>query len=190
MGYGSQHDLTLNMEKWDSAKFNGRKLIITQKVESWDFTHPMDGMTGIKPDMLKVKFYSIELTTEDLASLKKQGVKRGDYLSYHWEKNPEGGVWSGYTRSKVKNSFPIDCKGRIEIDYIGEVEVTAKVTYRNLELMENFIEDVLDYFPDDESCMEYMESSEGRISSIEDARLELHEINHQDNLANYGVSKL
>jgi len=190
MGYGSQHDLILNMEKWDSVKFNGRKLILNPKVESWDFTHPMDGMTGIKPELLKIKFYSIELNTGDLAFLKKQGVKRGDYLSYHWEKNPEGGVWSGYTRSKVKDSFPIECKGRIEIDYIGEVDTAVKVTYASLESMENFIDDVLDYFPDDESCKEYMESSEGRITNIENARAELYEINDEDNRANYGAEKL
>lgn len=175
MGYGSQHDLTLNVQKWDSAKFNGRKLILTPKVESWDFTHPMEGMTGIKPEMLKIKFYSIELTPEDIAWLKKQGVKRGDYLTYHWEKYPEGGVWSGYTRSKIEDSMPIECKGRIEIDYIGEVEVTVKVRYSSLKKINEFIDDVLDYYPTDEEIKKYsietMYEIKGRQNRIKYGKL-------------------
>lgn len=183
MGYGSQHDLVLNVDKWDSAKFNGRKLILTPKVESWDFTHPMDGMTGIKPDMLKIKFYSIELTSEDLAWLKKQGVKKGDYLNYHWEKNPEGGVWSGYTRSEIQKSMPMECRGKIEIDYIGEVEVVAKVTYSNLKEIKGFIYDVLDYIPDEKEIEKYSKIND---VSAYDSLISLHDLKREQNSIKYG----
>ena len=87
MGYGAGHELTLNPDNGGYVKYNGKDLRVQKDYSffSWDFTHPMDGMTNIKMDLLKIKFHPIELNSDDRAYLKEYGYKRWDELYFSWE---------------------------------------------------------------------------------------------------------
>lgn len=185
MGYGAGHELKIK-SNGGQVLFTGRSLKVMPEFESWDLTHPMDGMTKIKMDLLKVKVANIVLTKEEIKDLKEQGIQKGEYISFKFEDELKGCLWSGYVRSSTKNSFPIEMRGEIYLytahGYYNNVAVSVK--YNNLKEFDNFIEDVLDYFVSDEDAELYAKEED---ISVESAREELYETNQQDCLENYGA---
>ncbi len=185
MGHSAGHDVKLNTQD-GYVKYNGRNLVIeSTDIESWDLTHPMDGMTGIKPDLLKIKFNRIILNQDDRDWLKKDGLKKGESMYFKWDKKPEGQMWSGWCRSALKDTFPIDLKGTIDISGLGSLEVIVRISMNDPEEFKNFIEDVLDYYPSDEDCQTWINEGNTRAKTIDEAREYLHEIQQSDNEGNY-----
>lgn len=186
MGYGAGMEVTLNCNS-GHVLYNGRNLVITPEIESWDLVGDVNSMRDIKPELLKISFNRIVLTQENRNWFKEEGIQKGDAIYFRWDKKLHGHLWSGYCRSSLNMSFPIELKGVIDMDYAGTFEVTAMVNMSNKDEFKIFIDDILDYYPDDESCREYIDGSEGRLTDIEDARMELYETNNDNNRANYGA---
>jgi hypothetical protein len=151
MGYGAGHEIKLNCENYGHVVFTGKNLkLVDLEAESWDFTHPMDGMSNVNMDLLKVSPALIRLSPDDVEYFKQEGYKRGDAISFSWYKLPEGMVWSGYCRSSLKKSFPVDLTGTIDLDYAGTFDVVVSVKPADYKRFENFIEDVLDFCAEDD----------------------------------------
>lgn len=184
MGYGAGHAIKLN-SKGGQVIFTGKSLKVIPDFDSWDMTHPMDGMTSIKMDLLKVKVDNIILTKEEIQELKEQGIKRGEYISFKFEHELKGQIWSGYVRSPISKSFPIELKGEIELYTAhGYFTVTAKIRYNNLTEFKNFIEDVLDYYVSDEDAKLYAKEND---TNKEQAVQELYHSHSEDMRFEYGA---
>lgn len=189
MGYGAGHEVKLNGQD-GYALYTGKSLKISLDdagFTSWDFTHPMDGMTDIRLDLLKISIPPIILNAEDRKNMKEAGFTRGEKIYFTWYKNPEGLLWSGYVRSPLNVAFPIELKGDIDFSgYLGTWQVTAIVKPVSNKKFQEFIEDVCDYCVDEESAEEYARE-EGMTEDR--AREVLYDLMNDDNRMNYGANQ-
>ena len=189
MGYCAGMEVTLNTNS-GYVLYNGRNLVFVEsEVESWDLVGDVDSMRNIKPELLTIIFNPVILSQEDRDWLKKDGVKKGDTIYFTWDRKPHDYLWSGYCRSPLKISFPIELKGVIETNMSGSFDVTVTIKMASLQEFKIFIDDILDYYPDDESCQEYIDNREEdeEEMTIDEARSRLNEINDDDCRANYGA---
>lgn len=185
MGYGVGHTITLNPSDGAYVKYTGRNLRIVpdeNMFESWDFSHPMDGMSNVKMSLLSLEFDLIRLSDSYREDLKEHfNLKRGEQIYFSWYKQPEGQIWSGYVRSAIKDSFPVKLRGTIDTGYLT-FDVTIQLKASSVEEFKEFVEDVCDYYVTDEDVEAYAKEEE---ISIDSAREALYDMHNDDCTTNY-----
>jgi hypothetical protein len=188
MGYGAGHGIELNKFELQ-VKFNGRNLIPVEfDFESWNFSHPVNGIGNLRPDMLKGRVIIEKLTDEDIKSLKDNGYEKGEIFSVGIEENPHGIVWSGYVRSLLRKSFPIYLKSRIDIPYMGcYIPFEVKIQPADYKDFQIFLDD-LGYYPKDEEIKQYMEDNE--LQSDNGVIEQLYTFHNDDIRENWKVNKI
>ena len=161
MGYGAGHEIKVRIENCQLQLHNGKVYFKNFNVISWDMTHPMDGMTEISPRLIKIKIHPYVLTEDDKQWFKKERVRNNDYIDT-FDIEFTGQIWSGYCRSSVENSFPVELIAETDSWYLGAIPVNAEMTCSNVQEFKDFIEEVLDFCPEDD-----LENEDGESVSFE-----------------------
>lgn len=106
-----------------------RKPVIT----TWHASDYMNAMQNIRPDLLRL----ISIKIDD-----PNGAENPD-MSYDWAawmngNRLEASSFSGYTRGPWQDTFPLTFSGQMHVDYYGDLNITALVTYRRKREFESF----------------------------------------------------
>ena len=188
MGYGAGMEIKLNMKSdWEIVYFSGLQLQFEKRdnfvdrIQSWDFLHPIAGMSNISPDLFEYDVRIEKLDKDDREWMKKDGWVKGQFGDMEWESKPKGSMWSGYCRSSLKNTFPVELNGSLYIQGLGYKSVVVTIKPKDMEEFKIFIEDVLDFCPSDDPA----DFEDGEVLSNE----RQYKDNNDDNRYNYGAMK-
>lgn len=129
MGGGSGINITIRINGMN-VKFNGSKLTAKPKdvtIAEFSAIGYSDGLSYIKPHMLKVTGIEIEMDDLDIEWMKNGGYTRGDEV-YLEGVTFENLIFPGFVRGKWQSEFPMTLEADGYVAGIGSVTVYLTVT--------------------------------------------------------------
>ena len=131
MGGGAGIGFEVKLESI-ALKWTGEKWEVSGPVEidSWRAEDYMNALGNIRPDLLKIVSVDITESDPDPEYAKRAHEIHGEFVHTDTGK-VEGSMFSGYTRGKWEDRFPLELTGRLHIQYYGDVDITLTVKPRN-----------------------------------------------------------
>lgn len=180
MGGGAGVNFTVRIDGFHFTVLNDKVNPINPlTINSWDCEGYMDGMLVIRGNMLTVKSLQYDLDDNDKSYLEQEQVE-SDTMLYCSSFKVENMEWGGYMRGKWQDAFPMYLRGRAELEYLGEVEISIEIDVADREEFEEFWQDIFESYADEDAIDE-----DGNKIGFETQ----YEWMNFDNRVNYGTEE-